>query len=198
MIWRPRRKRFCWTRKPIFRSICANPYYGKVMEPLVTRWGLYRVLVRVYRPAGDLSFPHRQRHVSGAVGSRSILPGIAFRLQFLSARLHSAASGFGRLGYVLRRSCRSTTTTPRWPSRIVSFRTHQRIRTQESGRYNDWPALSGNPATLVAALNDELMFGTLSPEATQIIVYALTAINGSTDRVRTAVWLITNSPSSAR
>jgi hypothetical protein len=64
----------------------------------------------------------------------------------------------------------------------------------ESGRYDDWRLLSSTPATLVSALNDELMYGTLSDEAQQIIIDALGQIFGSTDRVRTAVWLIANSP----
>ena len=65
---------------------------------------------------------------------------------------------------------------------------------QESGKYDEWRALSANPAALVTALDDVLMYGTLSPEATQIMVNTLTSITGDTDRVRTAVWLIVNSP----
>jgi hypothetical protein len=65
---------------------------------------------------------------------------------------------------------------------------------QEAGRYDEWRALAGNPESLADALNDELMHGILSPPARQIIVNALGQIIGDTDRVRTAVWLIVNSP----
>jgi hypothetical protein len=64
----------------------------------------------------------------------------------------------------------------------------------ESGRYDDWRALSSDPATLVTALSDELMHGTMSAEARQIMVDALEQVTGETERVRIAVWLIVGSP----
>ncbi|GMU23240.1 MAG: hypothetical protein AMXMBFR13_33220 [Phycisphaerae bacterium] len=178
-------------RDPAYRS---NPYYGKVMEPLVARWGLYRIMERVDRAAEV--FPFR---IASATYELQLDLGQAFMQS-------PSVFNFYLPDYIPPRT--ELSAAERYAPELQIYndftamatqnRFHQELviedGAQESARYDDWRALANDSAALVAALNDELMFGTLNPDAAQIIVNALNAITGDTDRVRTAVWLIVNSP----
>lgn len=178
-------------RDPAYRS---NPYYGKVLEPLVVRWGLYRILERVDRPAEVFPFrinagPYQNQLDFGQsfMGSPSVFN--FYLPNYIPPITELAAAGMYAPEVQIYNDFTAMATQNRFHQELVTVG-----GAQESGKYNEWRALSGNPSVLVATLNDELMHGSLSPESTQIIVNALTAITGDTDRVRTAVWLMVNSP----
>ena len=57
-------------------------------------------------------------------------------------------------------------------------------------------ALAANPAQLVDHLNSLLMANSMSPEMRNILINAITQIpaNNPTERARTAIYLVINSP----
>lgn len=178
-------------RDPAYRT---NPAYGKVKEPLVTRWALYRLLERIDRPTE--TFPFRINAGTSQIqlemgqsfmGSPSVFN--FYVPNHIPPRTDLAI--FEMFGPELQiyNDFTALATQNRFHDELVT-----RSGTAESLRYAAWRILSDDPAALVAELNDELMHGTLTDQSRQIIVSALSAITGSTDRVRTAVWLIVNSP----
>lgn len=178
-------------RDPAYRS---NPLYGKVREPIVVRWALYRLLERVDRP-GE-TFPYR---IDADVWST--------RNDFGQA-LMQAPSVFNFYGPDYRPPGTAVADMDRVAPELRLYNDStamamiDRFRydlvtpdgTAEAGRYADWRLLASSPTALVDALDDELMFGALSTEARQIIETAVGQITGDTERVRAAVWLIVNSP----
>lgn len=178
-------------RDPAYR---ANPFYGAIREPLVTRWGLYRTLERVDRPAEV--FPFR-------IAGDTYQAQLDFGQSFLGS---PSVFNFYLPSHVppLTRLAPFEMTSPE----LQIFNDYTALATQnrfhdelvirggatEAARYAFWRTLAPNPASLVSALNDELMCGVLSTESRQVIEQAIQAITGNTDRVRSAVWLIVNSP----
>lgn len=178
-------------RDPAYRT---NPFYGLTKEPTVIRWGLHRAMERIDRPAEV--FPFRINTDSyqtqldfgqSFMGSPSVFN---FYLPHYVAPLTTMAP-FGMFAPELQiyNDFTAMASQNRIHDELVV-----RGGTGEPGRYNAWRALSGSPAALVDALNDELMHGAMSAESRAIVLGAVTAVTGSTDRVRTAVWLVVNSP----
>ncbi len=178
-------------RNPKYRS---NPLYGRVKEPMVVRWGLYRVLERVDRPAEVFPFrinadPYQtlQHYGQAFMGSPSVFN--FYLPQYVPPRTPLATFHFYAPELQIYNDYTAMATQGRVHDELVT-----RGGSTESGRYNAWRALSSNPAALVDALDHELLNGSMRPEARAIIVNAVGAVTGSTDRVRTAVWLVVNSP----
>jgi uncharacterized protein (DUF1800 family) len=178
-------------RDPAYRS---NPYYGKLHEPLVIRWGLYRVLERVDR-VGE-TFPFRIEanfwSDSEVYGQEFLASPTVFNFYPPdyappSSELDVAGMVSPALNIMNDYTAIATINYMRGESIVAE-------NDEEGQRYDVWRPLAGNPTLLVGALNNELMFGSLSPEAEQIIVDAVTQIADDTNRVRTAVWLMVNSP----
>lgn len=178
-------------RDPAYR---ANPLYGKVKEPMVTRWALYRILERVDRPTERFPFrinadPYNSQLEFGQsfMGSPSVFN---FYLPNYIPPQTDLAS-FERYAPELQvyNDFTALATQNRLHDELVV-----RGGAAESPRYNEWRALSGAPAFLVDALNNELMHGTMTTYSRQTIIAALVRLQGETDRVRSAVWLVVNSP----
>lgn len=178
-------------RDPAYRG---NPQAGRVLEPLVARWGLYRALERVDRPAE--AFPFRiaadgyqlQLDVGQSfMGSPSVFN--FYLPHYIPPRTPLAPIGFFAPELQIYNDYTALATQNRFHDELVT-----RGGAGEAGRYGAWRALSADPHALVSALNDELMSGAMSPQAAAIIEGAVGRLSGATDRVRTAVWLTANSP----
>lgn len=178
-------------RDPAYRS---NPQYGKLKEPFVVRWALYRLLERVDRQ--NEVFPLRlgasHWNALESFGQRFLRspsvfnfyppeyvpPGTELARPAMFApelRIYNDVTAMAALDII-----RAEIITPDAP--------------YEAARFAAWKPLASNPATLVDALNQELLYGTMTPEVRTVIINALNQIGSSTHRVRTAVWLITVSP----
>ena len=172
-----------------------HPMYGLVKEPLLLRWGLYRVMDRVDRPTED--FPFR---ISASIGGGVFGEfGQAFMrspsvFNFYAPEDTVPGSELSRLGVKSPELKVHTDVTVmgmmnRLRSDIVTANDER-----ESTLYPLWRSLSNDPPQLVDVVDHTLFFGTMSHEMRTILTDVLEQIDGETDRVRTAVWLSIASP----
>ena len=178
-------------RNPAYR---ANPMYGRVMEPLVMRWGLYRVLGRVHRPAEAFPFRINSDGYQLLLDTGQAFMGTPSVFNFylpdhVPPRTAIADAGMYAPELQILSDFTALATLGRFNSEVVSVG-----GSGEPAAYAELRLLAPFPALLVSELNMKLMYGRLGAEAEEIIVDAVTAVTGDTDRVRTAVWLVTNSP----
>jgi uncharacterized protein (DUF1800 family) len=178
-------------RDPAFR---VNPQYGLVREPLLVRWGLYRVLQRVDRPQEVFPFrigasPWSTLADFGQAWMQSPSVFNFYPPDYIPPGTELAQ---GRFVAPELRIYNDVTAM------AIADRIHNNLvvpgGTEQAGRYAAWLLLANNPPALVNVLNNEIMHGSLTPEAEAIMVNALQQINGDIDRIRTAVWMMTLSP----
>ncbi len=171
-----------------------HPMYGVVKEPLLLRWGLYRVMDRVDRP--NEVFPFRISAsiwgVSGDLGQSFMNSPSVFN--FYTPEDTVPGSELSRLGVKAPELKIHTDVTVmgmmnRLRSEIVTPNDER-----EAGVYPYLRSLSDDPFQLVDELDHMMFFGTMSHEMRGILTDVLEQIDGETDRVRTAVWLSMASP----
>lgn len=178
-------------RNPTYR---ANPSYGKLMEPLVTRFGLYRVLQRLDRPTETFPFRINSDTYQIQLDMGQSFMGSPSVFNFYLPDYTPPGTAIARADHhapelQIYNDYTAMATENRFLSELVTP-----SGAREPARYAAWRLLSSNPTNLVNALNDEIMHGALSTQSRSIIVSAITAITGDTDRVRSATWLVINSP----
>lgn len=178
-------------RDPAYRT---NPFAGRVKEPLVTRWALYRILQVTDRPAEV--FPFRiaaDTYLQQQDMGQSLMGAPSVFNFYLPAYIPplTELSPFAMFSPELQ-------IYNDYTALATQNRLHDELITRggatEPARYNFWRAISNDVNALVNALNDELLSGALTAQSRQIITAALTTVTGITDRVRSAAWLFVNSP----
>ena len=178
-------------RDPAYRS---NPQYGKVQEPIVLRWALYRIMDRIDRP--NESFPFQMAAdpwVTMADFGQNILESPSV-FNFYPAQYAPPGTDISGAEIVapelnLYNDVTALAILQRFLVDLILPEEEY-----EAGIYDAWRAVAGDAETLVDRLNDDLMYGSMSDEMKQIIVNVVAATADHTDRVQSATWLIVNSP----
>ncbi len=179
-------------RDPAYR---ANPVCGLLKEPFIARYGLYRVLERIDRPneAYPLRITTSQWDADTTLGQAFMRSPSVFNFyppDYVPPGTELAAPGFFGPELRIHNDVTAISILDKFREELVTPEGER-----EAARYDDWRPLAGNPAALVDALDDELLCGTITPEARQIIINALSQMGPNpTYRVRAAVWLIAASP----
>jgi uncharacterized protein (DUF1800 family) len=178
-------------RDPTYRT---NPAYGRLIEPLITRWGLYRILGRADRPAETFPFRISSGPWNGMsnLGQQLLQSPSVFNFyppDYIPPGTAMVDAGFRAPELRIHNDVTSLATVNTFRDEIIIPENER-----EAARYTDWRLLASDPNTLVEQLNQEIMYGTLTPEAHNIIVSAISQLADPTHRVKTAVWLMACSP----
>ncbi|MEM7756305.1 MAG: DUF1800 family protein [Planctomycetota bacterium] len=180
-------------RDPAYRF---SPYIGKVMEPLIVQYGLFRALNRVDRP--NEMFPF-QISTSGYNAERS------FKQRFMRS---PTVFNFYRPNFSIIDSelDRGGLVAPELAiyDDLTAFETpnlwgREVINETDSGEispyYDQWIAqANGDDQVLVSLVIEHLMHEQISPEARYLIANTVAQINGDYDKVRAAVTLVVTNP----
>ncbi|MEL7473534.1 MAG: DUF1800 family protein [Planctomycetota bacterium] len=182
-------------RDPEYRS---NPYVGKVIEPQILHYGLYRTLARVDRPSE--SFPFR-------INANVYLPFFSMRQGFMLAPSvfnyynpddAPIGSEMDRGGLTLPELRIHDDLTAIEAPNIWMFEVIAPEGDERSPFYDQWLGDTRNApdvdAALVDAAADHMLCEPLSAEARDIIIDAVRSMSGNLDKVQAAVSLIALSP----
>jgi hypothetical protein len=178
-------------RDPAYRS---NPAYGRLKEPLVNRWGLYRALARIDRPAERFPLRIGANPWNGmdSFGQQLMQSPSVFNFyppDYIPPGTALVAPGFFAPELRIHNDVTALAALDTFRYEIIIPDGEA-----EAARYAEWRLLAEDPVTLVQTLNQELLFGTLRVSARTLIINILNEISDPTFRVRTAVWLIAGSP----
>ena len=178
-------------RDPAYRS---NPAYGRLIDPLIVRWGLYRVLGRVDRPTEPFPFQIASGPWNGMSDFGQQLMQSPSVFNFYPPDYVPPGTAMVSPGYFAPELRIHNDVTALSMMNALRGEIIIPENEREAARYAAWRPLASDPAALVEALNQEMLYGTLTDEARTIIETTVGVISDDTYRVRTAVWLIAGSP----
>ncbi|MBB6429516.1 uncharacterized protein (DUF1800 family) [Algisphaera agarilytica] len=176
------------------RTYSSNPYFGKIVEPYLVKWALYRVLDRRDKPSEQIGLrvdqnqnsvfnDYKQSYLTSPTVFNFYLPdftvvnsGLDKRgLDIPEAQIIEDISIFSVINNLLSSHIDETGD-------------------KEASVYAPLQAVADDPSALVDEVSDLLMYGTLSPEAKAIIVNTISTESNNLNRVRTAIWLTITTP----
>jgi len=176
------------------RTYSSNPLAGKIIEPFMLKWALFRTLDRLDRPTQSFGLRVDQqqwgtqdRFGQGYLTSPSVFNFYLPDYTKPNSQLHRR----GAEAPELQIHNEITVFTSLDDHRRISI-TRQDER--EPAVYDELRTLANNPSALVDAVDELLMYGTMSAEMKSLLVTTVNQINGNTDRVRTVVYLTIASP----
>lgn len=177
-------------RNPAYRD---NPRFGLVREPLIARWGLYRILQKIDRT--NLAFPHR---IAANPWNTSDIYGQGFMespsvFNFYPPDYTPPATELSVGNYVAPELKIIDDVTVLATANDMLYEQIVDFGGTIAPKLSLYQAFADDPVALVDLLNDELTFGSLTDEARDVIVDAISLVIDDAERVRAAVWLIVNS-----
>ncbi|MBB6429520.1 DUF1800 family protein [Algisphaera agarilytica] len=181
------------------RTYSSSPYFGKIIEPFLLKWSLYRVLDRYDRPGqpfglrvDELQFGETDKFGQAYMTSPSVFNFYLPDYTVANSELDRRTLDIPELQITNEITVFS------------SLNDHRRNSIAESGDdeanvYDDLRALIPsnnvtNNTALIEAIDDLLMYGTMSPEMKQILLTVAPRVANQTERVRAMVYMVVSSP----
>ncbi|MEM1026576.1 MAG: DUF1800 family protein [Planctomycetota bacterium] len=176
------------------RTYSANPYFGKIIEPFVLKWALYRVLDRRDAPTQPIGLRVRQlqfgeidKFGQSYMTSPSVFNFFLPDFTIVNSPLDERGLEAPEMQIINEITIFS------------AMNDHNSVSISENGSeegnvYDALRGLAGNPAQLVDRVDELLMYDTMSSEMRTILINAVGQVSGNTNRVRTAIWLTIASP----
>ncbi|MEM1108477.1 MAG: DUF1800 family protein [Planctomycetota bacterium] len=181
------------------RTYSSNPYFGKIIEPFLLKWSLYRVLDRLDRPTQPFGLRVDQFQFGeiDLFGQSYMTSPSVFNFYLPDYTIPNGGLDLRSLDAPELQIINEITV-------FSGLNNHRQVSiarggSSESNVYDQLRALIPannvtNNTALIDAIDELLMYGTMSPEMKQILLTVAPRISNQTERVRAMVYMTIASP----